>query len=210
VEYRLQSAQVFVNSTEANTALVNGYYQQLLGRTPDATGLANALRFLAGGGRREDLLAGIVVSDEYYTDHGGTNAGFVRGLYHDLLGRTPAQSEVDGWVGVLAHSSRAAVVTGFLASDEYRTDLIESWYQRYLGRNADPTGLSGSLMAMQQGATQEQIQVGILTSDEYRARASTRFGEPNVAYVAALYADVLHRTPAQTELLSWLDFIIQA
>ncbi|TMQ33195.1 MAG: DUF4214 domain-containing protein, partial [Planctomycetota bacterium] len=109
---RHRLALSFATSMEHNAALINGYYQQFLGRNADASGLQGWLNFLALGGRAEDVLTGILRSDEYLARNGSTNDGFVKALYHDLLGRTASAAEVAGWVHALGTLSRAAVVPG--------------------------------------------------------------------------------------------------
>jgi len=59
-------AQGFVTSQEYYTNLVNGYYQHYLGRQADSSGLANAVSALSNGATNESIIAGLVISEEYY------------------------------------------------------------------------------------------------------------------------------------------------
>lgn len=59
-----------------------------------------------------------VTSNDYFTTRGGTDEDFVIGLYEDILGRTPARSEVEFWLGRLDDQSRATVAKHFVKSDE--------------------------------------------------------------------------------------------
>ena len=43
-----------------------------------------------------DVLVGILSSQEYIVNHGGTMSGFIKGLYHDLLHRTASTAEEIG------------------------------------------------------------------------------------------------------------------
>jgi hypothetical protein len=45
----------------------------------------------------EHLEAGFIGSQEYIANHGGTSQAWIIGMYQNLLGRTPADSEVAGW-----------------------------------------------------------------------------------------------------------------
>jgi hypothetical protein len=54
-----------------------------------------------------------------------------------------------------------------LSSDEYRTDLIQSYYQRFLNRAADPGGLKTFIGALQSGVSDEQVITAIVGSREY-------------------------------------------
>ena len=56
----------FLLSTEHLTAVVNGYYQHLLGRELDPSGKAGWVGILQAGGRDETIIGGIIASDEYF------------------------------------------------------------------------------------------------------------------------------------------------
>ena len=45
--------------------------------------------------------SGFIASGEYYTKAGSTNAGWVKKLYQDVLGRPASPSEVAGWIAPL-------------------------------------------------------------------------------------------------------------
>ncbi|MCU1431202.1 MAG: hypothetical protein JWP95_307, partial [Actinotalea sp.] len=52
-------------STEHLSIVVNGYYEWLLGRAVDAGGLQGWVQALRSGHRSEEIIAGMVASDEY-------------------------------------------------------------------------------------------------------------------------------------------------
>jgi hypothetical protein len=52
------------------------------------------------------------------------------------------------------------------ASDEYRGDLVQSYYQRFLDRTAEPAGLASWVAFMKTHSDQEVI-AGIIGSTEY-------------------------------------------
>ena len=64
---RSQVAIGFLLSSERLTTVVNGYYQQLLGRNLDASGKASTVAFLQRGGRNEVIIGGIIGSSEYFS-----------------------------------------------------------------------------------------------------------------------------------------------
>jgi hypothetical protein len=206
---RLRVAMAFISSTEYRADLINSYYEKFLGRAADPAGLQAWLNVLAAGAGDEAVAAGILGSGEYFARQGSNPASFIRGLYHDLLSRAPSQAEVNVWLTILGQASRTAVAQAFLTSSEYRTDLIQSWYLKYLGRGADPTGLQDDLTLLQKGLTQEQVQVvGILTSTEYQARANTRFNLPaDISFIQGLYADLLSRAASQGEVSLWVTIL---
>lgn len=75
---------------------VTQWYEQFLNREPDpyAQGWVNALR---SGQNPQQVLAGILGSDEYYRRAGGSPGAFIRQLYEDLTGRNPSPREMQHW-----------------------------------------------------------------------------------------------------------------
>ena len=154
-------------TTEYLQDQVVAIYATYLNRHPDPSGEQFWVNFLMGGGTFEQVAAELAGSAEYFALEGGTNQGFVTGLYTDVLDRTPTSVEVNGWVTLLnSGTSRTAVATQFLTSTEYRTDLIMSDYATFLGRKADPAGLMGWLNAFQAGAKDQDVLAGIFGSPE--------------------------------------------
>jgi hypothetical protein len=50
----------------------------------------------------EAIQAALLASQEYFMGHGdGTASSWIGSLYQDALHRTPGQSEVNFWLGVL-------------------------------------------------------------------------------------------------------------
>jgi hypothetical protein len=79
--------------------------------------------------------------------------------------------------------------------------VVDSWYRLYLNREAEPVGLRDQMERLRRGDSPEEIQAGILGSDEYfRLHGSRR-----AAWIAALYSDVLDRSPSRREIASWLE-----
>jgi Ca2+-binding RTX toxin-like protein len=200
---RANVIQAIVNSAERDSDIVNSFYQQYLGRAADPVGLQVWVNALESGVRQEQVIAGIVSSAEYYAKHGGTDTGFLVGLYHDLLGRTPSQGELNGWLAALGSLGRTNAALGFLGSDEYRGDVLGLMYQNFLGRPIDPTGLSGDLAALRQGESWQQLEFALLSSAEYQQLVTKEFGDPNNGLIRGLYRDLLGRTPGQSELDAW-------
>ncbi len=67
---RAQVAMDFLLSTEHLTAVVDSYYTTLLGRHLDPSGQATWVGILQAGGRDENIIGGIVASDEYWNNTG--------------------------------------------------------------------------------------------------------------------------------------------
>ncbi|MEX0711346.1 MAG: DUF4214 domain-containing protein [Pirellulales bacterium] len=167
---RQQIASLFLNSAERRAQLINGYYQEFLGRSADAGAMNFWQNVLAAGGRAENVLAGILSSPEFFITRGGDSDTFIRALYGELLQRSvsPSQQELDFWISQLAMSNRgeiqarADVVLSFAASDEYRSLLVNDWFQLYLGRSATPNERFNLLQLLRTGATHEAAQITIL------------------------------------------------
>src|SRR5262249_37124466 len=81
--------------------------------------------------------------------------------------------------------------------------LVESWYQLYLHRPADPAGLRESVERLRKGVDPLEVQAGILGSEEYYKLHGAR---PR-SWVAALYADVLDRSPSPREIQHWVQVL---
>ena len=62
---RTQVAIGFLYSSEHLTTVVDGYYVDLLDRGIDPTGAASWVSAIQGGARDEQIIAGLVASDEY-------------------------------------------------------------------------------------------------------------------------------------------------
>ena len=56
----------FLISTEHLRTVVDGHYQHLLGRGIDPTGAAGWVSAIQNGHRVEEIIGGIIASDEYY------------------------------------------------------------------------------------------------------------------------------------------------
>lgn len=165
-----QIALAILTSPEHRSHIIAGYYETYLHRPVDAGGLNFWLSVMAAGATEEQVLGLIVGSEEYFLEHGGTSASYIRALYQDVLQRPtpPSQAEVDAWIATLAESSRGAaqaradVVVGFATSDEFRTKEINSWYQAYLGRPATAAEINVWLNTFHLGASQDAVQAQIL------------------------------------------------
>jgi hypothetical protein len=201
----LQVARDFTHQDENFRNFIKGAYLKYLGRLPDQAGLdawANAME--TQGVTDERLEAGFIGSDEYIGLHGGKGAGWVRGMYHDLLGRTPSDAEVQGWVNALNSGvSPSTVAYGFAASAEREGQRVQSNYKTYLDRFASADEASGWVNAFTAGQiTNEDMQAGFMASVEYYNRPSKGRGT-NADWVASIYQDVLHRPGTPGEVSTW-------
>jgi len=62
-----------------------------------------------------------VTSNDYFESSGGTNQDFIKSLYRDMLGRSPADAEVQHWLGRMNEDlSRNRVAVAFAGSKEFQ------------------------------------------------------------------------------------------
>jgi hypothetical protein len=155
------------SGTEYIQNQVIALYSHYLNRVVDDQGLQYWIGFLQAGGSFEQVAEELTGSQEYFVLKGGTNQGFVTGLYHDVLNRNASDAEIAGWVAVLnGGESRLAVSVAFLTSQEYRTSLVQADYMTLLKRPADDAGLVVWVNALNAGATDQQVLAQIFGSPE--------------------------------------------
>ena len=165
---RTSVSSSFVNSTEARTNLINGFYQSYLGRPADAGGLTSFLTAMSAGMTSPQIQLIILSSNEYFLRGGGGNAGFVSNLYSNLLNRTPGLSELAYWRSLLDFGvPRSTIVASFLTSTEYLLDVVQASYQTYLHRAADVAGANFWVAQLQAGLSPQQLEIALVSSDEF-------------------------------------------
>jgi hypothetical protein len=170
---RTQVALAIQHSMEYQTNEVEDLYARLLGRQADAGGLNAFVTFLHAGGAVLQVETAMLSSPEYLRHAGGTNAGFVNALYHDVLHRDADVAGAALWEAFLGlGASRARVATSILTSAESEQDIVFAFYEHSLHRPADTAGATGFVSALGHGMTEEVIQAMIMGSAEYLARAS--------------------------------------
>jgi hypothetical protein len=69
-------------------------------------------------------------------------------------------------------ASRAQLAEGFVTSEEANRNLLDGYYQGYLGRQPDPAGEAGWLALLDAVSNSSAaVGQGILASDEFFARS---------------------------------------
>jgi hypothetical protein len=128
----------------------------------------------------------VVSSAEFFTNSGGTANGFLTALYTDVLNRPIDASTLAtlSAMNLTDPNVRAQVAAQVFGGSEYQTDLINSpsttaqkysqgvptgFYQVFLNRAADSTGLAAAQAQFAAGQTDLQVMATILASDEYFA-----------------------------------------
>ena len=170
------SPEVVVRGLEASPEFrarqVQNAFRTMLGRAADRVGLDVHVRFLEQGGSMDVVNTCVLVSEEYFqTRGGGTNAGWLRAVYRDVLGREIDPSGEASFGALLARgASREQVAAAVLTSTEGRQRLVDGLYRQFLRRPADASGLNAFVGLLQRGAREELVIAALLTSAEYRGR----------------------------------------
>ena len=101
---------------DPNADMIDAWFQRYLGRSVDRGGLASRLMLLRQGADPQSIEADIIGSGEYWERNGSNVAGFIRGLYRDVLNRAPDRREVRGWAARYDanRGNRSAVAREFL------------------------------------------------------------------------------------------------
>jgi hypothetical protein len=146
---------------------VDAMYLRYLRRAADPQGQQHWVGVVQAGGTFEQAAEGLASSQEYYVLRGGTNQGFLTGLYADVLNRSASTAELAVWETALdSGASRANVAVAFLTSQEYRTDLVQNDYATFVLRAADADGLAHWVNALNAGATDQAVLAAIFGSPE--------------------------------------------
>jgi len=165
---RAEIADMLDTSTEYLTHVAAGLYEKYLKRSGDAGGVnywVNALGSRVATDESEAV--SFLASDEYFAVHGGNNTSYVYGIYDDALGRAPDAGS-SYWIDRLnAGDNRAHAAASFLYTDEFKTDIVNGYYQRFLGRNSDAGGVSYWVSQLQHGVTDEALISLLVSSPEY-------------------------------------------
>lgn len=170
---RTAAAAAMINSWEGRVIAVNSAYTTYLGRQGDSGGLAGWALDVSRGDTREGVAAGVLASAEYGSKHGGTNDGFVVGLYTDILHRAPDPAGRAAWNAMLARGvSRAALAHALLTTPEADQSRVAAFYTTYLRRSVDGVGLASWSVLLTRGVRDEQVEASLLGSDEYLAFAN--------------------------------------
>jgi hypothetical protein len=138
---------------------------------------------------------------------------YVQGLYRQILGRDGSTVELNGWVVFVNQHGHdlLSVASAIEQSAEGREHLVRSYYVKYLGRNASGGEELGWVNGLLGGATEQQIQAGILASAEFAARADAMFGSSSSTsnFVQALYHTLLDRTGSSIEVAGWTGQLLR-
>lgn len=120
-----------------------------------------------------------------------SNEKFVSALYQKLLGRAVDSGALAHWSQALDQGdSRSSVAQAVESSGEFRRVEVQTLYQHYLQRSADPAGLDFFAAQLGVGETVEQVAAELVGAPEYLAA----HGGDNQGFIDALFAAAIGRT----------------
>ena len=182
-EDRQTLVSIIVESTppyEYRRGEIDSAYQTYLHRAADPQGedyfltLVNHSQGVQSGPGVEKRTAALLInSDEYYYQRaGGTVDGFITAVFEDALKRAPTANDLAYFGYALTHGfSHVEFATTVLNSNEFSIRSINSLYERYLDRPADPVGLQNFLFNIASGYGTEPNTETLLDTDEFYNRA---------------------------------------
>jgi hypothetical protein len=145
---------IFEHSPEAEGRLIRNWYATSLGRQPAPTEIQSWVGAMQQGMTEEQVQGWILESDEFYQRAGSLDSSlsgdssYIQALYSLVLGRMPSSGELNGWAAALATMPRSAVVSGFVSSQEFRSDVITGYYFSILHRTSAPSAAEVSGWAL--------------------------------------------------------------
>ncbi len=167
---RGQVALAFTTTTEYLTNVVNGMYQTYLGRPGEQGGVGYWVGQLENGGTTDEQLAALFISsDEFYASHGGSDGGWVDGLYQVVLGRSADSAGKANWLSALQNGwTRTQVAYAFTGSNEQLTQRVLGYYSTFLNRGPGSIDdVNYWVNSMQNGVHDENVMAAFIGSQEY-------------------------------------------
>ena len=175
-------------------AIVQGFYNNVLGRAGDPGGINTWVGALAAGIARSQVVTAFWNSIEHRQNE-------VNSYYQYYLGRIESPAEQQVWVNLLlSGQSENNVVLQFLNSPEYsrlhasNAEFVNALYAQVLGRAADPIGFNAFVNSLTAGATRAFVAAEILFSNE-----------ANFLAINSYYLAALARQGSATEIEAWLQ-----
>lgn len=210
----LQVTRGFVNSPEFQArfagldseGFVTLLYDNVLGRAPDAQGLARWTNDLDSGVERAAVVRGFSDSPEFRADTAADATAYARAnapsqsvddvfrLYQATLDRAPDVTGYLNWSDRLGSGTEFLdVVDGFVRSPEFQArfggqddaGFVTLLYNNVLERGPDEAGLARWTDDLAQGSTRAEVVRGFSQSPEFRAKTAP----DHVAWVRAQGTD---------------------
>lgn len=196
-------SQEIVGVTGYDGALISDAYQSFLGRSPDSDGMDYWIAEMQAGMSIETVDAAFLASNEYVLDHGGSNVGWLDGLYHDLLNRAPDTSGLQFWTDVLQQAVRKGTVALAIAGSFERESLIvKQDYQNLLGQTPHAALVAYWVAHLQNSANDAPLVAALIGSPEYYNDPAKGNGNAS-DWVTSAYHDLFGISPESHEAAWW-------
>jgi hypothetical protein len=160
-----------VHNPDVQTAEVTGLYNTILGRAPDAPGLAAWVGALKSGDTVAQVASAFLGSAEY-------QANVVASYYRTFLGQAGSSIDISAWVAAMQGGlSEEQVAFDFLASPGFsalhpdNADFVQTLYIDVLGRPANLSEMAAWTSAFGSGISRPAVVHAVLGSTEAAARA---------------------------------------
>jgi hypothetical protein len=167
----LQPAQVtnaFVTSREYLSNVIQNDYQAFLQRAPQAAEVQGWLNQLNNGLGEQQMESAFVGSAEFFALHGGTDSGWVDGVYSAVLGRAADTAGLSYWTGQLKSGvGMQQVALDIVMSPESEARVVSAAYVQLLGRTPDAGGLANWSGLLEHGLSPAQLKGALAASPEY-------------------------------------------
>lgn len=218
------------NNYQNAAAYVTGLYQNLLGRTPDQSGLDGYANGLARGTfTAADVALEMMLSDEF-KNKGYSNSDYVAAVYRALLGREAGSTEITDWTTKLdngvswryvlnqitgsgefgAVCANYGITKGMVEVTENRdknynaTAYVMRCYRNILGRSADTEGLNTWTGKLLNGSGGAEIVKDLIFSQEFDNK---NYSDGEV--VDILYQAMLGRSADESGKTDWVSRLQQ-
>jgi hypothetical protein len=151
--------------------VTNSLYQKYLERQSDPSGLQYYTNMLSNGTPIQNVIVFLCDSPEFKNKN-PVPYEFTKALYNKILERPPEGGAAEN--NPLLHGvTTTDYIRRFLTSLEYASNVITSYYNKYLGRDPEPGAVKGGITRLQNESLQQIIR-GFLVSDEYQQRSLSR------------------------------------
>jgi arylsulfate sulfotransferase len=214
------------------TTLITGYYQSILGRAPDAGGLAywegQAALVQSLGANVNETWRGLAITffnSPEYRSFNRTDDSYVNDLYRTFFARAPDAGGLAYWKGQLQGGiPREGILLWFLFSAEFdsymkglfgettaraEADMVVDFYRGFLGRLPDEGGynywVARFRAAQCQGAAAVVAEVDVISQLFMASPDYSSRGRSTAEFLADLYNTFLRRGPDTGGWSYWLD-----